>query len=63
MLDIVAQLIGPAIRTNGDKLNMKSAGFDVTQCRRGGLICQHFLIVNKILSWWPDHALVYLHVI
>ena len=27
MLDIVAQLIGPAIRTNGNKLNMKSAGF------------------------------------
>ncbi len=27
MLNIVAQLIGPAIRTNGNKLNMKSAGF------------------------------------
>ncbi len=27
MLDAVAQLIGPAIRTNGNKLNMKSAGF------------------------------------
>lgn len=27
MLDIVAQLIGPGVRTNGNKLNMKSAGF------------------------------------
>jgi len=27
ILDIVAQLIGPGIRTNGNKLNMKSAGF------------------------------------
>lgn len=27
ILDIVAQLIGPAIRTNGDKLNMKSPEF------------------------------------
>ena len=27
ILDIVAQLIGPNIRTNGDKLNMKSAAF------------------------------------
>lgn len=27
VLDIVAQLIGPGIRTNGNKLNMKSAGF------------------------------------
>lgn len=27
ILDIVAQLIGPAIRTNGNKLNMKSAGY------------------------------------
>ena len=27
ILDIVAQLIGPAIRTNGNKLNMKSGGF------------------------------------
>ena len=27
ILDIVAQLIGPTIRTNGNKLNMKSAGF------------------------------------
>ena len=25
--DIVAQLIGPAIRTNGDKLNMKWSGY------------------------------------
>ena len=27
ILDIVGQLIGPGIRTNGNKLNMKSAGF------------------------------------
>jgi ectoine hydroxylase-related dioxygenase (phytanoyl-CoA dioxygenase family) len=27
ILDIVEQLIGPGIRTNGNKLNMKSAGF------------------------------------
>ncbi len=27
ILDIVAQLIGPSIRTNGNKLNMKSGGF------------------------------------
>jgi len=27
MLDIVEQLIGPGVRTNGNKLNMKSAGF------------------------------------
>ncbi len=27
ILDIVAQLMGPAIRTNGDKLNMKSGSF------------------------------------
>ena len=27
ILDIVEQLIGPGVRTNGDKLNMKSAGF------------------------------------
>ena len=27
ILDIIAQLIGPRIRTNGDKLNMKSGGF------------------------------------
>ena len=27
ILDIVAQLIGPVIRTNGNKLNMKSEGF------------------------------------
>ena len=27
ILDIVAQLIGPGIRTNGNKLNMKSPGF------------------------------------
>ncbi len=27
ILDIVSQLIGPAVRTNGNKLNMKSGGF------------------------------------
>lgn len=27
MLDIVEQLIGPGVRTNGNKLNMKSAGY------------------------------------
>lgn len=27
ILDVVAQLIGPGIRTNGNKLNLKSAGF------------------------------------
>ena len=27
ILDVVGQLIGPDIRTNGNKLNMKSAGF------------------------------------
>ena len=27
ILDIISQLIGPRIRTNGDKLNMKSGGF------------------------------------
>jgi hypothetical protein len=27
ILDIVAQLIGPGIRTNGNKLNMKSPGY------------------------------------